>query len=1190
MDTTLPSVKIVKFEELSTTYLAADNPDAYAVVIDAMPPLLLVSDGVIWRRVGGKGSLPEAATLSFMVKGTVAGIGINAPIDDYESTTRGLNADRIASLKDAGFNTFRSWIELGPDILLAEPEFKERLALWVAHWKKSVGHGFRVLVAQGGSYADQGAICNEEAMQKLYMERLTAIVQAMKDNFSAEDICLEMINEPLQVEDAPGLYTSFFPKCFQTARAAWKELTLVFQPSGGYAANQMFNLNLDHYDDNTMFSFHPYAPGEFTHQGIKENRWLSHIPYPLWYFDNEGQRVDRYAGGKEAMIAATTAKINASSLSASEKKQQIANNTQFIESGAYTYWEKWEDWSDWLDEYLRTTGINPRRLIAGEFGIVSQWNYEDYGPSIEDEATRDNWIRHIADQIREYGLAGGILHQCFGDFNCFEQTSLDCSTDKVLAGLAKAFLTTEPLPKGPIITYDPFEDVSTPQPGGVEDILAGNGKVTVHGLYSVSDMSTVFQDAAGKIPVTEDGQPVGLLKDTSGNGRHLVMAEAKRQPTFRKSGDVCWLDFVPGRWLHAADVSAGDFIAGGVAFGKPSDWRLLGCLHSSLTALQIAQMSSDRFIRTTSESEKMWAATHADVTINNAVNASKEGKFEEDEPFVFTARRNASKEPDILRLGSRDFTGKVFDFLITTGVPTDDERIRLTELFQSRQQNRTGYTYERGYNLAGLEFNAKALPGRPGWDYFPPKEADIAYFAKKGATIIRLPFRWERLQPELMGEFEPQYFEFIDKAVALCGQYGMRVLLDCHNYGAFFVNGIPYKVGSPVVPVSTLANLWERLAELYKLNPAVLGYDIMNEPHQMPVAMGPHTYYPFHTINQLISNGDFEVDTKDWQVRGHVKRQTNDFASGVACLGISVISTVTHERFYYNRGEEGGIPVKADTRYTFSFKYKKGVTNGGTVTWDAALGAHLGQPGAVAVQQEIELADVDVWCRTSVTFDSGEQDTLFCPAWNLKGMTGKFFIDEVNLTDTEEPVEFISHWSSGKVSTTTRMMQASIDAIRRTGSTQWVCIEGDRASGMQAFTGNYGLHPLKWWYDPLNLVFLSFHYYQDENHSGTYDKAWTQTCRDRIQTEYVAALKWARNNHVPVFMGEFGVPPANRHNPNGEWMEDLAALMLILDEYEVWGTYWASGHFYNAPTTVQPTDNYGTDRPQMAVLCKHLSG
>lgn len=39
--------------------------------------------------------------------------------------------------------------------------------------------------------------------------------------------------------------------------------------------------------------------------------------------------------------------------------------------------------------------------------------------------------------------------------------------------------------------------------------------------YDLADMSTLFQDTAGTVPVTAVGQPVGLIRDKSGRGNHL---------------------------------------------------------------------------------------------------------------------------------------------------------------------------------------------------------------------------------------------------------------------------------------------------------------------------------------------------------------------------------------------------------------------------------------------------------------------------------------------------------------------------------------------------------------------------------------------------------------------------------------------------------------------------------------------
>jgi hypothetical protein len=71
--------------------------------------------------------------------------------------------------------------------------------------------------------------------------------------------------------------------------------------------------------------------------------------------------------------------------------------------------------------------------------------------------------------------------------------------------------------------------------------LFANGEVGA--WYEPRDITTLFQDAAGTIPVTADGQPVGKMLDKSGNGYHATESVASKRPTFRDVGGVQWLEF-----------------------------------------------------------------------------------------------------------------------------------------------------------------------------------------------------------------------------------------------------------------------------------------------------------------------------------------------------------------------------------------------------------------------------------------------------------------------------------------------------------------------------------------------------------------------------------------------------------------------------------------------------------------------
>ena len=60
--------------------------------------------------------------------------------------------------------------------------------------------------------------------------------------------------------------------------------------------------------------------------------------------------------------------------------------------------------------------------------------------------------------------------------------------------------------------------------------------------FDPSDLSTLFQDAAGTIPVTADGDPVGLMLDKSGNGNHATQAVSGSKAVYRTDGVLHWLD------------------------------------------------------------------------------------------------------------------------------------------------------------------------------------------------------------------------------------------------------------------------------------------------------------------------------------------------------------------------------------------------------------------------------------------------------------------------------------------------------------------------------------------------------------------------------------------------------------------------------------------------------------------------
>ena len=153
-----------------------------------------------------------------------------------------------------------------------------------------------------------------------------------------------------------------------------------------------------------------------------------------------------------------------------------------------------------------------------------------------------------------------------------------------------------------------------------------------------------------------------------------------------------------------------------------------------------------------------------------------------------------------------------------------------------------------GVSLAGPEFGldernlSNVSPGVHGVDFVYNSPATTSRVASAGFRIVRLPFRWERIQPDLSGPLDVAERKRLVAAVDSAAEHGLQVILDLHNYGRYRTRareGIVAAVidapvdGTPLVRREDLADLWRRLALAFRGRTEVLAYGLMNEPHDM---------------------------------------------------------------------------------------------------------------------------------------------------------------------------------------------------------------------------------------------------------------------------------------------------------------------------------------------------------------------
>ena len=117
-------------------------------------------------------------------------------------------------------------------------------------------------------------------------------------------------------------------------------------------------------------------------------------------------------------------------------------------------------------------------------------------------------------------------------------------------------------------------------------------------------------------------------------------------------------------------------------------------------------------------------------------------------------------------------------------------------------------------------------------------EADITRIHDLGFNSIRLPLNARLLMPDGQDSFDEEGFAYVHDVVAWCKKAGLWVILDMHGAPGGQTgtnidddaNDHPDLFASGKGNVDRLVKLWKELATRYSNEPAVLGYDLLNEP------------------------------------------------------------------------------------------------------------------------------------------------------------------------------------------------------------------------------------------------------------------------------------------------------------------------------------------------------------------------
>ena len=172
--------------------------------------------------------------------------------------------------------------------------------------------------------------------------------------------------------------------------------------------------------------------------------------------------------------------------------------------------------------------------------------------------------------------------------------------------------------------------------------------------------------------------------------------------------------------------------------------------------------------------------------------------------------------------------------------------------------------FTRGVNFSGGQrFTSKMSSSNPGAydiDYWYPTVNSapndpttgmnsFQFLASRSVKLVRLGFRWERMQPVLGKSLNQTELSRYKQCIANARAAGLSCVIDLHNYGGYFTSSGRKALGSSGCSAQHFVDVWKRLSLSFQNESAVVGYDIMNEPH----------------VGGGIAKGSFASPEKAWE-------------------------------------------------------------------------------------------------------------------------------------------------------------------------------------------------------------------------------------------------------------------------------------------------------------------------------------
>jgi len=144
-------------------------------------------------------------------------------------------------------------------------------------------------------------------------------------------------------------------------------------------------------------------------------------------------------------------------------------------------------------------------------------------------------------------------------------------------------------------------------------------------------------------------------------------------------------------------------------------------------------------------------------------------------------------------------------------------------------------------------------------------ESDIKALSSWGFNLVRLPFHYKILTPpDSPGVYLESGFAIFDSLISWCKKYNIYIILDMHcapggesdQTISDYDSSVP-SLWQDTAKQTRTVDIWKTIAERYKDEPAIAGYDLLNEPRWD----FPNGNQPLYDLYVRITNAIRSVDT-----------------------------------------------------------------------------------------------------------------------------------------------------------------------------------------------------------------------------------------------------------------------------------------------------------------------------------------